>query len=147
MAGEIGKRTITVPHGGETYEFRIPSIHDDIKIGARVKALYRKLDPEYDGDARGLDFNTQYQLRLCGTFEILLLRSSASWPFAANAAQGTVACDTALWRPEDAGLAGEVFNAFSEALGNFRAGGNTGTEPAKPEDLAGKPNPESQPVQ
>lgn len=146
MAGEIGKRTIEVPYRGETYEFRIPTIHDDIKIGARVKAIYRKLDPEFDG-MQGLDFNTQYQLRLCGTFEILLMRSSAAWPFAANAAQGTVACDTALWRPEDAGLAGEVFNAFSEALGNFRTGGNPGKDPAQPKDLAGQPDPEGQPVQ
>jgi hypothetical protein len=138
MAGEIGKKTITVRVRDEDYEFKIPTVHDDIRVGTRVKALHRKLDPDYDGLAGGLDFNTQYNLRMCATFEILLLKSSARWPFGENP-KGEVAVDTAKWLPEDAGLAGEVFGEFTDALATFRSGGNSNRHPEEPKDLASQP--------
>lgn len=117
---------LTIPHKGETYEFRIPAIHDDIKIGIRVRSLQKALDPNWDGGGGGLDFYTQQCLRASATFELLLASSTAKWPWSQGT--GGVVCDSAKFPRENAGDVIEIVlgkGGFDEKLGFFRQNGTT----------------------
>lgn len=120
---EITKTTLEVPVRGETYEFKIPSLHEEIAIGSRVTKLRRDIDPLWDGFSMGLDGNTAYMLRACATFELLLKRASAQWVWSHEPNTGGPIVDSSKFPPDKVDLVMEVYQGFLEALSRFRQGG------------------------
>lgn len=119
----------------ETFQFRIPTFHDEIKIGVGIKDLRRKLEPNWDGFEQGLDGSTMYLLRAAATFETLLEKSSAKWPFTANDT-GNVLVDSAKFPPDRVMTVQLAYQGYVAALDRFRAGGNPDEDNAGSKDLA-----------
>lgn len=140
MADDIFQSVIPVKVRDESFEFKIPTIHDEIRIGARMRELQKKLDPAWDGFGT-LDFNTTYLLRACATFE-LLLQKGPKWCFSESRDakdQPVVTCDTGVIPPAryDAMLA--AYSNYSELLAFFREHGTTNKPAVGTEAVAGQP--------
>lgn len=113
------KTTLEIPFKGETFEFRIPTVLDDIKVGSRIREILRKADPESMGQVAGLDWATFNKLEACAGFELLLKSSSAKWPWTENA-QKQVIVDSTLFPAEHNEDITAIYQGFSEALRRFR---------------------------
>jgi hypothetical protein len=105
------------------YTFRIPTIHDEIKIGIRVKNLRRALEPDWDGFDQGLDSSTRYYLRACATFEVLLTASSSTWVYSKDLKTGILGVDSAKFPAANAEDVLAIYNQYQEDLARFRTGG------------------------
>lgn len=116
------------PDPRDTYEFAIPTLHDEIRIGSRMRRLRAAIDPEWDGFTQGLDAGTSYTLRACATLEELLKTASVRWPFSPDA-KGAPAVDSSKWSPRDAMTALDVFAGFTDELVKFRSGLDAATPP------------------
>lgn len=127
-ATDILKTTLEVKVGEDVFEFRIPSIHDEIRVGARIKDIRRALDPSWNTFDQGLDGEALVELRACACFEVLLQRSSAKWPWSKDA-QGKVVCDSSRFPTNKFNETLLAYQGFQEALSSFRSKGTAG-EPA-----------------
>lgn len=123
---DVLKTELTVPYGPkgkeDTFVFKIPTLHDEIKIGARMEKLHRTIDPEWNGFSQGLDGGTLYALRAAATLELLLIKASVTWPFNEDAAK-VVGVDSGKFPVDKAAEALGVYAAFDDALAKFRSGG------------------------
>lgn len=63
------------------YEFRVPTIKDQMALGMRARAIRRQNDPTGSGDLLGLDQDTAMLSWALGAFEILLTASGTQWPW------------------------------------------------------------------
>ena len=124
---------IVVDLEGRSYVFKIPTIHDEIKIGMRSRDLRREIagNPSEDG----LDNGTVYMCRACAGFEVLLKKSSETWPFSEGKAGPEV--NSAKFSAEKVNEALEVYVAFQDKLGTFRAGGNPAQPPLDQKTVSG----------
>lgn len=80
----ILNNTISIPDPADpniTYEFRVPSIKEQMALGMKARAIRRENDPTGSGDLNGLDSDTAMLSWALGAFEILLTASGAKWPF------------------------------------------------------------------
>lgn len=112
--------TITVTVEGDDYEFAIPSIVDEMKVGMRMRDIRRRINPNGDISDFGLDQSTLYFNRACAAFELLLRRTSASppWPFSAGSAGPEVNCEK--FPREKAATVIAVYGGLQEKLLSFR---------------------------
>lgn len=125
---DIAPTTLTVTAKSDTYEFKIPTLHDDIAIGARMSKLRKAIDPSWNGFDQDLDYTTQYTLRAAATFEILLQKSSSAWPFF-ETPKGPIV-DSSKFPTDKFSDVLEGYGAFNDALAKFRAGGDKNNAPA-----------------
>lgn len=124
---DILKNTITIAYEGDDYEFRIPSLFDEMKIGVRARDIRRKIDPGSGGSDFGLDQNTLFMNRACATFETMLLKASTDWPFSKGPTGPAV--DSEQFPKEKAAVVIAVYQELQEKLMTFRAGRSTDKSP------------------
>jgi len=129
---------IVVTHTGDDFTFAIPAIHDDIKQGLRSRALRQAIvGPLGDYSAAGLDDWTNYQVDACATFEVLLRKSSATWPWSKTAA-GAPIVDSSKFPLKNAADVATIYAGFRDKLNTFRQGGAAENTPNE-EAVAYKP--------
>jgi hypothetical protein len=134
MADEPIQTTILVKHQSGDYEFKIPSLHDEIAVGARMDKIHRAIDPTWNGFTRGMDLDSEYALRAAAVFEVLLKKASVQWPFEATPAGPIV--NSALFPPDKALTVMEVWQGYNDSLATFRQGGNSNKPAAPTETVA-----------
>ena len=114
---DVLKTTLEVRVGEDVFEFKIPTIHQEIQIGIRANDLRRKLG-NTDSSAYGVDGETLVELRACACFELLLVRSSEKWPWTEDKGKVEVKSENfPIERFNDVILA---YQGFQEALSTFR---------------------------
>ena len=123
----LAQTTVTVSDDGSEFEFRIPSILDEVKIGARMRRLRLAADP-MDDPGSPIDLDTMAYLKSMAYFEVLLEASNASWAWVMGP-QGKMVVDSTKFPPNKVN---QVIRVASEAIGQvnrFRAGttANRGT--------------------
>lgn len=123
-AAGVLKTTLEVKVGEDVFEFKIPSIHDEIRIGIRVKDIRRSLDPNWNSFEQGLDGEALVELRACACLELFLQRSSAKWPWSQDG-QGKVVCDSAKFPIDKFNDVLIAYQGFQEALSSFRTERNS----------------------
>ncbi len=64
---------------GNTFEFRIPTVMDQGKIGIKAKNLRKLTFPDSDGSEEGLDPETMHLFRALALFSVALVKSDAEW--------------------------------------------------------------------
>lgn len=129
--------TVTGPKG-DTFVFKIPSLHDEFRVAARVKNIRKQIDPEWDGVEQGLDWWTMVGMQAAATFETLLVKASVKWPYTAGKDGGPVV-DSSQWPLEVAEQPREIYRGFQEQVATFRAGGATDDNTDGKEAVASKP--------
>jgi hypothetical protein len=145
MANDPMKKTLTVeigPDAGskDSYEFKIPTLWDEIKIGTQIEKLHRAIDPTWNGFSQGLDNNTLYTLRAAATLELLLLKASVTWPFTPDAKNEPVV-DSGKFPEDKAAEAILVYSTFDDALARFRSGGTIPKVPDGTKVVEGESSP------
>ena len=123
MADETFKTSLTVTVGVDNFEFKIPGLHEEVKIGSRMIRLRQQIDPEWDG-VSSLDYNSLTVLRACAVFETLLLRSSVEWCFSPGP-QGKPIVDSSKFPENKAREVVEAYEGYNEKLRNFRESGDS----------------------
>ena len=142
---ELLQDSITVSHNGDDFVFSIPSIHDEVRIGLKARALRQALvGPGGDVSEDGLDRWTVYMLRACATFEVLLRKSSAMWPWTAQA--GGPVVDSGKFPDDKVNDVLAIYSDQQEQLLSFREGG-VATVSAGTEAVAGQSDTGDVPVQ
>lgn len=112
--------TITVTVDGDDYEFAIPSITDELKIGLRMRDIRRRLMPDGDISDIGVDQATLFMNRACATFELMLRKTSASppWPYSSGASGPEIDCTK--FPPDKAATVVAVYTELQQKLLTFR---------------------------
>jgi hypothetical protein len=121
MADPI-QTSLKVPVREDTFEFRIPTIHDDIAIGSRATKLRRVIDPGWNGFDPIADAMAQYSLDACATMEVLLDKASVTWPFTPS--QNGPIVDSSKFPADKVNDVLEAYSGFRQALATFRNEGN-----------------------
>lgn len=121
MADDALKVSLTVSVSGDTFEFKIPGLHEEIRIGSRMNMLRQKIDPDWDG-VTPLNLDSISVLRACAVFETLLLRSSVEWVFSPGP-QGKPIVDSSKFPPNKAREVVEAYEGYSDQLRTFREEG------------------------
>lgn len=130
--------TIEVEHRGEKYEFRIPSLREEIKLGLHERSIRRELDPDSGGAAEGLDISTTMMVRAAAAFEVLLKSSTAKWPFSEGPAKEPVV-DFRKFPTDKAEEVAAIGFAFETQLQEFRKARNPDPKPVGEKAVAGQP--------
>lgn len=120
--------------GTSVFEFAIPTLADEIKLGIRERNIRRELDPDAGGDPAGLDMNTILIVRAAAIFELLLRKANVEWPYSLGPNGPAV-----QYKNFPAEKSTEVVNAslgFQAALMRFRGGG-AGNENAEGGETVG----------
>jgi hypothetical protein len=66
------------------YEFTIPGVAENIRLGMAAKAVRRRYDPTGSGDLVGIDQETLMLAWSCAAFETLLVSAGVKWPYTAG---------------------------------------------------------------
>lgn len=139
MADQAFQKTLTVDVGDDKFEFKIPSLHDEIRIGSKMTRLRQVIDPDWDGVSGGLDYETAWLLRACATTEVLLQKSSCKWLWK-QGADGTPYVDTSAVPEDKSMIFADAYKGYTSALSSFRQKGSEPTALPVAEDVANKPN-------
>lgn len=95
----IATKTVVVREGPMEFEFRIPTLLDEAKIGARIRRLRMLADP-LDDPGGTLDPDTLAYLKAMAYFDVLLIAASgAEWAWS-KGADGKLVVDSTKF-PED----------------------------------------------
>ena len=133
---DILQTEISVEVNGDTFVFAIPTVHDEIKRGARMRALLQQIvGPGEDAALYGLDGGTSFFLDVCATFETLLRKASVNWVF--SSVDGQPKVDSAKFPPDKVDQVTEAFVSFREQLTKFRGTGTADKAPPGTETVAG----------
>lgn len=135
----------TIEVGGDTFEFRIPSIKYDIETGYKAADIRRRAFPESQGALGAVDFNAVQFSRACAYLELYLVGSSTLWPygFADDAdvtkvnAANPPKVDFEKFPISAAETVLEVGYAFEQQYAQFRRPRHRRTEPAGTEAMVG----------
>ena len=126
---------LVVEYGGDQYHFKIPTIHDEMRLGMRARSIRQAAAPGEDASAAGLEWGTVFMSQACASFEVLLTKASAEWPFSKDAAgKPVVKSDKFPADKVDAVLA--IYDGYNTKLQTFRAAGVANQPPAAPEAVA-----------
>lgn len=108
--------------GFRTYIFKIPTVHDEMKVGIRMRAIRRMVSDGDDPTDDGLDGMTLLFNRACANFELLLLKSSETWPFSPGT--GGPVVDSSKFPIDKVQELVDAQVEFVNKLTSFRQGGN-----------------------
>lgn len=140
------KDTVEVTVNGDTFEFQIPSYYDEVRIGTREKNIRRELEIELGGDISStgdsLDPGTSFMIRTAATFELLLRKSSATWPYT-KGVNGAPVIDYKQWPKNKVSDAIAVGMAYNTEVSRFRTGGLSDGDASGAETMEGQSNTES----
>lgn len=139
MPDPVLKDTIKVKTKTAEYEFRIPSMVDEIKLGMHERRIRRELDPDHDGSPEGLDQNASILIQSAAIFEVLLVGSSAEWPYSKDE-KGGPAIDFRKWPKDKVTEAAAAGMLFLAELDKFRGGGAADGQPPGAKTVAGQPD-------
>jgi hypothetical protein len=139
MATEPFQTTLVVKHASGDYEFRIPDLYDEIRLGAREEAIHKKIDPAWNG-TQSLSYTAQAALEAAACFDVLLNKASDPWPFEQTPSGPVVNSEKF---PRDKVVTTiEVWQGFMQALRTFRQGGDSNGQAAAQEAVASQQNPQ-----
>lgn len=126
MADNVVQRTIIVPveigtknKRTETFEFRIPTLHDEIAIGSRMTRIRQAADPLWDGFSVAIDGNAQFAMRACAAFEQLLDRSSVKWVFVEGPDKKPMV-DSSKFPADKVPIIVRAYQGFQDSLTRFQ---------------------------
>ena len=128
-AFKILESTVEVENRGEIFEFRLPTVLDEIRLGSVAKRVRREADPEGSfGESEGIDPIAYAYGKAVSLFLVCLVRTSAKWVYAADKA-GKPALNWQNWPPNVAERVLEISLAAEAAIATFRRGehGGVGT--------------------
>jgi len=142
---DLLKDSIEVNVKGQTYEFRVPSYMDEIKLGVRERNIRQDIEKEIgetitSGSADGIDNGTYFMVRVAAQFEVLLKKSSTRWPWT-NDDKGNPIVNYKKWPNDKVNEAIEVGVAFGAELARFRDGGLSNGDGSGTEVMEGEPDP------
>jgi len=137
---ELLQSTLEIPFKGDLFIFKIPSIHDDLRVGGRIRALRTLTDPDWSGFGGGLDADTAYALRAAATFEVLLQKGPA-WVFTAGTDEKPIV-DTSKIPIDKNEAVYEVYSLYGTALDSFRGRGNLNKDAAGEKAVASGQDPQ-----
>lgn len=144
---KVLQTTLKVSVKGVEYEFRIPSLADEIKLSMHERKIRAKLDPDGNGSPDGLDRMATLMVRSAAIFEVLLESAGAKWPYSDDP-KGAPKIDFEKWPTDKVGEAVAVGLEFENALARFRNPGVADPNAAGTEAVASGQDPgASQPVQ
>lgn len=76
---KLAQKTIVIKDGDAEFEFKIPTILDEVKIGARMRRLRMMADP-MDDPGGTVDMDTLAYLKSMAFFDVLLVAAdNAQW--------------------------------------------------------------------
>lgn len=145
MADQLQKTLDVKGIDGDVFTFKIPTLYQDIRIGARVKEIRKLTDPDWDGFEQGLDQSTLWTMNAAATFDVSLVRSTATWPWT-PAPGGAPHVDSSLFDETKVREVYFVYRGYLDAVTRFRTTGSADENPAGTQALAGQPDSESAPV-
>jgi hypothetical protein len=140
MPDPVLQETLKVKVKDIEYEFRIPSLADEIRLGMHERKIRRELDPDGDGSAEGLDNASSWMVRSAAVMEVLLVGASNQWPYS-KGDQGEPVVNFRKWAKERVGEAAAVGLAFQAALDKFRGIGASDRKPDGQKAVAGGDDP------
>jgi len=123
---DLVKKTIVIKERAtnEEFEFRIPTIADEVAIGTRMRKLRREIDPADDGTGQ-LEQETLAYLKGMAYFEVLLVSTSAvNWVYT-KVKDGRQIIDSLKFPPEKTNTVLFVAMTFHGQVQRFRYGGPT----------------------
>lgn len=112
------------------YEFRIPGIADNMKLGLYARALRRQYDPSGSGDLNGLDAETAMLSWACAAFETLLTSAGAKWPYSKSPVDGKPIVDHTKFPMDKLDTVIAVGFRLDAELARFREGWTANWKPA-----------------
>ena len=119
------RKTIIVTNNidKEEFEFRIPTLMDEIAIGGHMRRMRLQADPLDDGQGV-LDGDTMAWLRAATYFERQLISSSVDWPYT-KLPDGTRVVRASEFPIDKVNNVLIVAGLFHTEVSRFRAGGTT----------------------
>lgn len=142
---ELLKTEFLIPYKGDNFVFKIPSLFDDVALASRVRKICGDIDPTNPTE-NGLSEDAMYRVRALATFEVLLTKSSAEWPWSPGK-DGKPVVDCQKFPANRAGDALRIYFDYQSQLNTFRDGGNLDSGPPSTEAVAGEPNRGGEPLQ
>lgn len=143
MSDKILHPTLTITLGEdeakEDFIFRVPTPMEKARLGVREASIRRQLDPMSGGWVVGVDDDTFFLIRGMAAFEVLLEKSSATWPyseFKPERGPAELRVDINLFPPGKEATITEVGRRFQEALDTFHRDGAGHSGSAVSETLA-----------
>ena len=116
--------TIVVKHKEWTFEFRLPTLFDQGKLGMRAKNLRLQTFPDSDGSEAGLDLDTIYLFRALAVVDVALSKTDAPWiPRKEDDLQKKVVFDSTKIESRYFNDLMEVYSGYLDAQDSFRSGG------------------------
>lgn len=120
--------TLKIGEGDAVEEFvlRVPTPIDRARLGVREAGIRRTLDPASAGWAGGLDDETFYLVKGFAILEVLLEKSSATWPFTEvkpEKGEPSLHVDITKFPAGKDGVIMEVGRQFQEAVDRFHRDG------------------------
>lgn len=135
MADEFLKNTIDIEYKTDSFEFRIPTVEDELQLGFIERNIRRDFEGRAMsadelkirrplGEAEGLDFNTRARVQAIAGFQRLLVKSDAkdNWCWSKDP-QGRPVIDYRVWDATHLDEAVAIWWLFMEELTRFRSGG------------------------
>ena len=121
---DLTKTTVDVVVNDETFVFRIPSVREFAKVGARAHELRRADSPSTNGSEWGLDPTSIDLYRGMALFEVLLEKADAkdNWPFSES--NGKLVVDSSKFPPRVTFAVIQANRGFDEAYSRFLEGGD-----------------------
>lgn len=131
-------KTHTVTFGKQTFEFALPTIATQLKLGVRARSIRRAYDPLGYGEEVGLDEDTALLAWGSAAFEVLLVGCDAesNWPYSKTEA-GAPVVDYTKWPAERLDDVLEVARTLWGDLQRFRAERALARQPPGSEAVAG----------
>jgi hypothetical protein len=144
LANELTQTTLEITSGEdsgkETFVFRIPSVREYAKVGARAHAMRAADSPTTNGSEWGLDPASVDLYRGMALFDVLLERADAvdNWPF--TEVGGKPVVDSSKFPPRSTPTVINVARGFDEAYRRFLDGGDGDGKPVSQSPVGGQPN-------
>lgn len=140
MPDAVLQDTLKVKTKDIEYEFRIPSLADEIKLSMHERRIRRELDPDGNGSPDGLDQNAFLLVRSAAIFEVLLASCTHQWPYS-KGEKGEPVVDFRKWPKDKVTEAAAAGMLFLSELDRFRGGGAANGQPDGAQAVAGQPDP------
>lgn len=113
-------KELTIEFQGDSFQFKIPSMWDQLRIMGIAAQLRKEADPDNNGITLGYDPTVTYVTTQLATFKHLVQASSAKWVYSPDN-KGQLIMDITKW-PDDAPFA-DVVEVFNAELARFRGKG------------------------
>lgn len=124
------KKEVVVKYKDDTFTFKMPTVHDDIKIGVRSRRiLMTAADPgDRIEEESAYDFNTRYFVQACAIFETQLVSTTAKWVHTPRL-DGGPTIDSSKFGPERADEIVMIITDYKKQVDTFRTRGDSDKSP------------------